>query len=232
MAVLTGKVLKISEISESSKAEMFRLMDEFYDNMRYDVFLRDFNEKDFVIVLFADEKIKGFTTQKLMKFDVDGMDINGIFSGDTIIHRDYWGSTELFKAFARFFFAYADNFDNFYWFLICKGYKTYRILPTFWKEFYPNRNTPTPLFEKKIIDRYAEILYPDEYNRESGVIEYKTVKDKLKSNVADIGEKELKNKDIAFFAEANPNHINGDDIACLAKIGMDELKPLAVKLLF
>lgn len=230
--MLKGNVLKISEISEDNKNTMFGLMDEFYDNMKYDVFLRDFNEKDFVIVLCDDGKIKGFTTQKLMKFEVDGVEINGIFSGDTIIHKDYWGSTELFKCFAEYFFEYAKNFENFYWFVICKGYKTYRILPAFWKNFYPCCSLKTPEFEQKIMDSYAEMIYHDEYNPSTGVVEYKKVKDKLKCGVADIGEKELKNKNTAFFVKANPGYINGNDLVCLAKIDMDELKHAAVKLLF
>ena len=167
-----------------------------------------------------------------MTVTVDGREIHGMFSGDTIIHKDYWGDTELFRVWAQFWFPYAEQYDEFYWFLICKGYKTYRILPLFWREFYPNCRTQTPDYERKIIDAYAAFLYPDEYNPGTGVIEYKHVKDRLKSGVADIDERRIKNKDIAFFNTVNPHHADGNDLACLAKIDRSLLRRHSEELLF
>ena len=105
------------------------------------------------------------------------------------------------------------------------------MLPVFWKEFYPNCRFETPAFEKQIIDAYGELLYPDEYNSLTGVVEYRSEKDRLKDGVADIGEKELKNKDIAFFAERNPGYRQGNDIACLAKIDKSVLRSRVSELL-
>ena len=82
-------------------------------------------------------------------------------------------------------------------------YVIWGLLPVFWKEFYPNYRFETPAYEKQIIDAYGGLLYPEEYNSRTGVVEYRSEKDRLKDGVADIGEKELKNKDIAFFAEKN-----------------------------
>lgn len=54
---------------------------------------------------------------------------------------------------------------------------------------------------KKIMDNFGENFYPKEYNKKTGVIEYKKIKkDKLKEGVADITERHLKNKDIKFFS--------------------------------
>ena len=41
---------------------------------------------------------------------------------------------------------------EFYWFLISKGYKTYRFLPLFFREFYPRHDAPTPAWAKEILD--------------------------------------------------------------------------------
>jgi hypothetical protein len=174
----------------------------------------------------------GFTTQKLLDVNVNGKIVPGMFSGDTIIHKDYWGSTELFRVWAKYWFEYAERFGEFYWFLICKGYKTYRIMPLFWTEFYPNYKTETPAYEQSIIDAYAQMLYPDEYNKDTGVIEYKTVKDKLKKGVADIDEHLLKNKDIAYFCKRNPEHYKGNDLACLAKIDKAVIKKRILGMMF
>lgn len=230
--MLKGFIKPIKEYTEAEISAMYSLMDEFYDNTDEAVFRRDFFDKDYCLALYLEDgKLVGFTTQKVLEIDVDGKKVNGMFSGDTIIHKDYWGDIELFRVWARFWFDFAEKYDEFYWFLICKGYKTYRIMPLFWKEFYPNYRMETPEYEQKIIDAYASHLYPDEYNSKTGVIEYKKVKDKLKDGVANVGEREMKNKDIAFFCKANPNFADGNDIACLAKIDINILKRRVPELL-
>lgn len=231
--MLKGRVLPISDYSESDISAMYGLMSEFYDNTDEAVFRRDFFDKDYCLSLRAESgELVGFTTQKLLELEVGGRRINGIFSGDTIIHKEYWGDTELFGVWARFWFDFAEKYDEFYWFLICKGYKTYRIMPLFWEEFFPSFRAETPELERDIINAYASRLYPDEFVPASGVIEYKSTKDKLKAGVADIGERELKNKDVAFFHEKNPGYIIGNDLACLAKLDKSVLKKRARALLF
>ncbi len=212
---------------------MYALMAEFYDDTDRDVFYRDFYAKDYCLALYNDKDVLvGFTTQKMIEPEVEGRKIPGIFSGDTIIHKDYWGDTGLFRTWARFWFRFAEQYEEFYWYLICKGYKTYRILPLFWTEFYPRAGTETPAYEQSIIDAYASGLYPDEYNKKSGVIEYRSVKDKLKSGVADVGARELRNRDIAYFCERNPGYVDGNDLACLARIDRSRLKKQVPGLLF
>lgn len=231
--VLNGEMKPISEYSKDEFFKMYFLMETFYDNIDKNVFEKDFFDKDYCLTLYNEEaELVGFTTQKLLDVNVNGKIIHGIFSGDTIIHKDYWGSTELFRVYAQYWFKYAEQYEEFYWFLICKGYKTYRIMSLFWTEFYPNYQTETPAYEKKIIDAYAKKLYPDEYNQKTGVIEYKTTKDKLKKGVADIEEHLLKNKDIAYFCERNPGHYKGNDLVCLAKFDKSLLKKRLARLLF
>lgn len=231
--MLKGFIKPVKEYSEAEISAMYLLMDEFYDNTDEAVFRRDFFDKDYCLALYLEDgSLVGFTTQKVLELDVEGKKVNGMFSGDTIIHKDYWGDIELFKVWARFWFDFAEKYEEFYWFLICKGYKTYRIMPLFWKEFYPNYRMETPEYEQKIINAYASYLYPDEYNPKTGVIEYKSVKDKLKNGVANVGEREMKNKDIAFFCKANPNYADGNDIACIAKIDKKILKKRVPELLF
>ena len=116
--------------------------------------------------------------------------------------------------------------------MICKGYKTYRIMPLFWEMYYPNYKVETPEYEQQIMDAYATLLFPEEYNKETGVIEYKKTKDKLKEGVADITTSQLKNKEISYFCEKNPNHVEGNDLVCLAKMDLSILKKRLLGALF
>lgn len=210
---------------------MFMLMDTYYDQMTYSNFVSDLNEKDYCILLKDESgRIQGFSTQKLISFPLNGKEIHGVFSGDTIIHKDYWGSFELYQVFAQSFIKYSNQFSEFYWFLISKGYKTYRMLPLFFKTFYPNYLEQIPDYEKQIMDAFGHINYPGEYNTKTCIIEYLGGKVKLKEGVADVTLKQLKDKNIQFFINANPNYILGHDLVCLARLELDNLKSTARRL--
>lgn len=229
---LRGKIFDIHNLPQQSINRMFELMDMFYENTNFDVFMKDLNDKDKCIVLFDDNNtIQGFSTQKLIKLKVDNKDINGVFSGDTIIHKNFWGSLELYRAFGKEYIDFSNSDNEFYWFLISKGYKTYRILPTFFHKFYPNYSEETPTKIKKIMDIFGKKYYPEEYNSSSGVIEYKSVKDKLRPGVADITEGKLKNKHITFFKNINPNHAEGNDVICLTSLKSNNLKSMIKRLI-
>ena len=233
MVKLAGSLVERKALSSDDIDTMYELMEAFYDNMTRENFMEDLSKKDYVIVL-RDEgnMIRGFSTQQIVHIPLGDSFVHGVFSGDTIIHKDYWGSAELFKIFARSFFKYEEEYGDFYWFLICKGYKTYRILPTFYNTFYPNYAVETPKEIKGIIDAFGRFYSPEEYEEETGVLCYKGVKDKLKENVADVSKERLKDRDIAFFVEKNPNYIKGNDLVCVTKLSMDNLSARVKKLLF
>ena len=229
---MNGAVIPACEVTETDLQAMFALMSAYYDNVEESVFRRDYAGKDHCLILRNDEgALVGFTTQKVMSVQAGGKTVHGVFSGDTVIHRDYWGKTDLYRIFAQFWFRYAKQYDAFYWFLISKGYKTYAILPLIWAEFYPNCRCETPAGMKQIIDAYASALYPAEYNPATGVIEYQHQKDRLKAGVAEIDSRRLKNPDIAFFCERNPHHAEGNDLACLARLDRSAVKPRMAEML-
>lgn len=223
---LKGSIVERQALSSRDIEMMYKLMDTFYDNMTKEKFLKDLNKKDYCIVLRDErDKIWGFSTQQIMHIPLGEKLIHGVFSGDTIIHKDYWGSMELFIAFAKFFFNFEEEYEDFYWFLICKGYKTYRMLPTFFSTFYPSYKVETPKEIKDIINAFGRFYSIEEYNEKTGVICYRGIKDRLKEHVADISEERLKDKNIAFFIEKNPGYIKGNDIVCLTKLSKSNLKP-------
>jgi hypothetical protein len=226
-----GELIEVKRLTDVCIKAMFMLMDTYYDKMTYSNFISDLNEKEHCILLIDESgRIQGFSTQKFISFPLNSKEIHGVFSGDTIIHKDYWGSFELYRVFAQSFIKYSEQFTNFYWFLISKGYKTYRMLPLFFKTFYPNYLEQTPVYEKKVMDAFGHFKYPGEYNKKTGIIEYPGEKVKLKQGVADVTLKQLKDKNIQFFINANPDYMMGNDLVCLARLEQDNLKPAARRL--
>ena len=82
---------------------MFDLLDDHFEGVVFERFQEDLAEKHWVLVIRDDEKvIQGFTTARLLDAEVDGDPVRAIYSGDTIINREYWGDKILGTLFLRF----------------------------------------------------------------------------------------------------------------------------------
>lgn len=230
---LYGKFIPVNTLTADDTTQMLRLMQTFYDGMESDAFYRDLREKD-ACVLLRDESgtIQGFSSQRTLTLELPEGPVHGVFSGDTIIHPAHWGSLELYKVFARHFFRDTEEQGAFYWFLISKGYKTYRILPTFFRSFYPNYAEPVPEREASIMAALGAQLYPGDYNPATGVVEYRQAKDRLRAGIADITSHQERDKHIAYFLKRNPGHTCGNDLVCLAMLTKDNLRTRTRTMLF
>lgn len=232
---LKGEIIKVNSLSELQRDRMFELMSIYFDGVNRTIFDEDLHEKKWVILLhnYITGEIEGFSTQMLLEQIIDGMDIKAVFSGDTIIHKEYWGSFELVRIWGRFIFSLIQKYRTvkLYWFLISMGYKTYRFLPIFFKEFYPRYDKPIPPFEKKLLDIFGNMKYPQEYNAKLGIIRPVKTKVYLKPGVADINSHLLNNPHINFFVMKNPLYYKGDELVCIAELKKENLKPIGNKIM-
>ena len=224
MVDLHSAVVAIPELTPADADAMFALMDLVYAGMRREAFEADLAGKDEAIVLRTDAgRLVGFSTQRTMTVRVGDATAAGVFSGDTVIHPDHWGSAALLQAFARRYIVERD--EPFWWFLVSKGHRTYRFLPTFFTTFWPDRRSPTPPGARAIMDAYATALFPGDYDAGRGVLAYRTPKDRLRPGLAGITARDLKNPDVAFFVARNPGHPLGHDLVCLCDLAPANLKP-------
>ncbi len=226
---LLGETIGASELSEKQLNRCFALMNQFYENVTFERFCHDLQEKQWVILLMDEGgQIQGFSTQTLLDITIDGKPIKGFFSGDTIIHKDFWGELELAKVWGQLVFSLLrqNPETEMYWFLICKGYKTYRFLPAYFNEFYPRYDAETPALERKLIDTFGQMKFPDTYNPATGVVKFQGTRDYLKHDVADITKQRLKNPHINFFVRSNPGFDLGDELVCVAKICKENMKSI------
>ena len=146
---LTSEVLSIGFLTQAEAEEMFALMQAHYEGVGREAFEADLERKDEVILLRDGVgKIRGFTTiawnpcGEMAKGDV-------IFSGDTVIDRECWGTQELVKGFCRRAGELQRRSGRrLYWFLISKGHRTYRYLPLFAKRFHPHPERDEPVLQE------------------------------------------------------------------------------------
>lgn len=232
---LKGDVIEISQLSRGQINEMFNLFCVYFTYVERAKFDMDLQEKDWVIILkdSVSGQIKGFSTQMLMERQANGAAIKAIFSGDTIIHKDFWGEPTLAKVWLNFVWSLARMYKEakLYWFLAAMGYKTYRFLPVYFKEFYPCYNKEIPEFEKRLLDSLAFCKYPVEYNKMTGVIQHLSKKETLKPGVADVTAQKLHNPHIDFFIKKNPEYWYGDELACITLVNEENLKPVAYRVM-
>lgn len=236
MSELCSEVVPAAALSAADRDAMFALMDVVYVGVTRNAFEHDLAAKDECIVLRTPAGgLAGFSTQRFLTVQVDAARaapllggstsgstwVDGVFSGDTVVHPSFWGSPALFQAFARRYIA--DDGPPHWWFLISKGHRTYRMLPTFFRRFWPNRHEPTPDAARAIMEAYAETLFPGDLN--GRVLAYRHPKDRLRPGMAGISERDLRVPDVAFFASANPGWALGHDLVCLCELTPDNLRP-------
>lgn len=214
-----SSVVRRAELSRRDRDAMFALYTTYFATGDRIAFERDLAEKEWVILLGDDDGgIAGFST--LMRLPAGHATV--FFSGDTIVARQRWGSLDLPRLWARHVFAHADA--STYWFLISSGYRTYRFLPLFFREFYPRDRSMKPL-----LDCVARSKYGEAYDAATGVIRLATPAP-LREGVSDPSSR-MGNEDVRFFVEANPGHADGDELACLVRVAQDNLTPAGLRMI-
>ncbi len=236
---LTGSVVGIADLCENDRERMFNLLCNYFDGYTPSRFNSDLTEKNGAVVLRSlDGIIRGFTTFLFMQTEVAGTPVKGAFSGDTIIDKEYRQELVLPKVWGSYMFSKAAETPNvpFFWFLICSGYKTYRYLRTFFKDFYPRYDYPpfdpaSKPFEVQVLHAFAAMKFPREYDEESGLIAFQDTQERLKPDTAPITVELLRNKDVAFFSQRNPNHGLGVELACITRMSYENLQPFTLRIL-
>lgn len=219
---LTGWVQRPEMLTLAQRDQMCALLAQYFVSVTPAQFEHDLAEKEWVILLTdtTTGQIQGFSTLMRLRVMVDDQPVVAFFSGDTIVHRDYWGEVELPRLWGRHVFSLAETTcgdARVYWFLISSGYKTYRFLPVFFREFYPTYQRPTPLAIKRMLDALTQLKFPSEYDAERGLIRLAKAAP-LRPGVAEVTERRLKDPHVAFFVAANPGHAHGDQLPCLVEL--------------
>lgn len=228
---LTGSILRIDDLTDPDIRIMYELMQIYYDNVAWDDFNRDLRSKSRVILLRSAGVIKGFSTQLLYDRVIDGRAVSILFSGDTIISRDYWRSFALPVTWVRMMRTIkSQNPDRpLYWFLISKGHRTYRFLPTFFKRYFPGVEDGASDFEIRLLARLACEKFGDSFDPATFIVAAADGSQRLRDEMCDISDDRIKNKHVAFFLERNPGYVYGDELACIAEFCESNLTPFILR---
>jgi len=219
-------ITSIEKTGSSDVEDMFSLHSLYYDNISKRKFSEDLSLKQWAILLRTESgALSGFSTLQLISLDVGGTPHRFLFSGNTVVEEGSRMSHALAGSFGHVMMMLLDRYGekNIHWFLISKGFRSYRFLPVFFKRFYPRFDQITPEISVKLISAVSVAKFGRKYDCEKNIIRMRGETDWLKSEHAIIPPGRLNDPHVAFFISANPGYKAGDELACLADINCSNL---------
>lgn len=217
--ILNNGLLARDGLFGAQRDEMYALLSHHFDGVTRERFECDLAEKNWVVEIRHDGRLLGFSTLLVCEATFEGTALTAIYSGDTIVAPEAWGSPTL----ARTWISSVNHLRNAYpsipcyWLLLTSGFRTYRFLPVFWREFFPCRITPTPPREQRLLHHLAAARYGAQYDAASGIVRFHHPQ-RLRGQLGAVPAGRRTNADVAFFLTRNPGHGNGDELACLTEI--------------
>jgi hypothetical protein len=229
MTLLYGNLVITTALSDEDRASMYALLCKHFKGTSFRDFLLDLEDKQHVIVLRNhQDKICGFSTQSVFEHRSCGSSCRIIFSGDTIIDPSHWGSLELSRIWISWVLALWEQHPStpLYWMLISKGFRTYRFLPSFFKEFYPRIGMKTPPEVRSLITDLTKRRFPTRWKVDRGftIVSANSESQRLSDHLAVIPDRYLKSPDVQFFLKANRNWRQGSELVCIASCSPDNIR--------
>lgn len=226
MSQLNAEVHTIDELTDRVRGDMYRLYAQFYDATDQNQFNNDLDGKTHTI-LMRDQSgvLQGFTSLARYWHNFQGMKCQIVYSGDTIVHQEFWGEQTLPETWialtGQFKSEYPDQ--KLFWFLIVKGHRTYRYLSIFSKNYFPCHNRKTPTDTQQLINTLASARFGKFYKADTGLIQFPESRGHLKSELSTVPDNALKRADVSYFLKRNPGYGNGDELVCITELSLDNL---------
>ena len=224
-ARLHGRTVERHLLGDADVRGMFALLSASFSGVDERTFVEDLGEKSHAIVLEDDDGVlRGFSTLLVYRTTAAGADATVVYSGDTIVDREWWGSPALAVSWlgAAWGLTSRARAGNVYWLLLTSGFRTYRFLPVFWRDFYPRFDgSPEP---KALADALARERFGDRYDAAAGIVRFNRPQ-VLVPELVDVPAGRTDDPHVDFFLARNPGYVRGDELVCVTNIGAHNLTP-------
>ena len=224
-ARLHGRTVERRLLTDADVRGMFALLSAFFTGVDERTFAQDLAEKSHAILLEDEDGVlRGFSTLLVYRTAAGGEDATVVYSGDTIVARECWGSPALAVSWLRAAWGLAApaGAGDVYWLLLTSGFRTYRFLSVFWRDFYPRVDgSPEP---KALADALARERFGDRYDAAAGIVRF-TRPQVLVPELLDVAPGRTGDPHVEFFLARNPGYVRGDELVCVTNIGAHNLTP-------
>lgn len=208
-------------LAEQDIRELFALFQEAFDASE-EGFREDLLDKERVLRVWGSSGLCAFSSLTTFRPD-PGYRV--FYSGDTFVSTEARMGHRLPAMWAQYVFQELPREKGVedFWLLLCSGYRTYRILPTFFSSFSPGPEADPALEEWK--ERWANLRFGELYS--GGIVKpsWPTI---LKE--PEPPKRLLEDPHVKFFLEANPGYREGDELVCLVSLNTHKLTPAGRRL--
>ena len=234
---LHGRVVARQTLDIGTREAMFSLLAAHFVGVDRTAFERELADKSCAILLEDDAgDLRGFSTMVVYESRAAATSVSVVYSGDTIVDRAWWGTPALARTWVRAVQQLAPDSESreVYWLLLTSGFRTYRFLPVFFREFYPRFDAVMPPRDAELRDGLARERFGRQYDAASGVVRF-VQPQILAPDLVTLPRQRMTRKNtehepvpdphIAFFLECNPGFVRGDELVCLTRIDEQNLTP-------
>lgn len=221
---LTSTAIARADLTMADIQAMFCVFNENFNGATLDIFKRDLSGKNWIILLRdgGTGELEGFSTLALYETEFESQKLSVVYSGDTVIRPEYWGTPQLPSTWIKIVLEKSKSMQQpLYWLLISSGYKTYRFLSVFYKTFYPHYAQPTPPQIQSLMHHLASQRFGDDYIPKLGIVRFKVGATPLRDGIAEVTNERLKDPHVAHYLKINPHHDQGDELVCIAQVHPD-----------
>lgn len=213
-----------ASLTNAQRGEMLALLQEHFDGVSEAQFQTDLDAKDWALRISRGGTLVGFSTLKAYTTEYAGRAWNVIYSGDTVMSPEAWGSPVLARAWIALVRAIQSSTpgERWHWLLLSSGFRTYRFLPVFWREFWPRYDAEPNDETRDVMAALAREQFDGGYDAAAGVVRFPRPQ-RLKQHLAPVPEGRSQDPHVRFFLERNPGHAAGDELVCFASLGDDNL---------
>ncbi len=226
-SALKGATVARESLTEPQRAQMLALMQVCYAGVSAERFTRDLADKQYVILLSSRRtgELVGFSTLRVSREQEGERPVEVVFSGDTVIHPDYWGQKELQVRFGRFILArkLRHPLRPVLWLLLSGGYKTYLLAVNHFRHTLPRHDWQAPPVRTAFLHALCARWFGEQYDAARGTVRFSGAHYRVRDGVAPIDREAAAHPDIAFFARLNPGHVEGEELVCLSEIRAGDL---------
>ena len=231
---IVGTLAARNDLTRADRDGMFALLDHHFMGVTRGQFDLDLENKNWVLLLHdTTGQLLGFSTLLVYEATFDGGPISVTCSGDTIVHPAAWSSMALPREWIKAVKQLRRQFPNgpYYWLLLTSGFRTYRLLSTFWKTFWPTFESSTSPGAVRLLDSLAAAQFGKQFDASRGVVRFERPQI-LRGPLAEIPQGRLRDPNVAFFVDRNPCHARGDELVCLCELSDSNLTRAGMRMVF
>jgi hypothetical protein len=220
-----GRLVRREELTAAERDAMYGLLAGSFAGVTRERFAADLAEKTWALLLEDEAGLQGFSTLLIYESSLPGEGVcTVVYSGDTIVDPAAWRSAALPRCWIGAVRRLREEHSRgrLWWLLLTSGFRTYRFLPVFWRDFWPRWDAPTPPEAQARLDVLAREKLGDLYLRDQGIVRFPQPQ-RLRDQLDRVPEGRLADPHVAFFLARNPGWREGDELACLTEIAEDNL---------